>query len=80
MLDRTHIQSTGFRNVGPAGARIGIDLVHVARIAESVATFGDRFTHRLFAAGELRDIDAADVAARGDYHERSRLGVQPNSA
>ena len=43
----------------PAGARIGIDLVHVARIAESVDAFGDRFTQRLFAAGELRDCTVA---------------------
>jgi len=54
----------------PARARIGIDLVHVARIAESVQAFGDRFTHRLFAAGELRDsmvagrLDAGQLARR----------------
>ena len=41
--------------VPSAGMRIGIDLVHVERIAESVQAFGDRFTQRLFAAGELRD-------------------------
>jgi len=39
----------------PPGARIGIDLVHVARIAQSLETFGDRFAQRLFAAGERRD-------------------------
>ncbi len=39
----------------PPAARIGIDLVHVERIAESVRMFGERFTQRLFAAGELRD-------------------------
>jgi holo-[acyl-carrier protein] synthase len=39
----------------PSGARIGIDLVHVERIAASMQAFGDRFTQRLFAAGELRD-------------------------
>lgn len=26
MLERTHIQSTGFRNVGPAGARTGFEV------------------------------------------------------
>ena len=56
--------------VPPAGARIGIDLVRVDRIAESVQVFGDRFTHRLFAAGELRDstvagrLDASLLALR----------------
>jgi len=39
----------------PSGARIGIDLVHVDRIAASMQSFGDRFTQRLFAPGELRD-------------------------
>lgn len=39
----------------PAGARIGIDLVHVGRIAASIESFGDRFSHRLFSAGERRD-------------------------
>ncbi len=50
--------------------RVGIDLVHVGRIAESVRSFGDRFTQRLFAAGELRDstvagrLDASLLARR----------------
>ncbi|MEO8552967.1 MAG: holo-ACP synthase [Kofleriaceae bacterium] len=32
---------------------IGIDLVSITRIAESVATFGDKFLARVFTAGEL---------------------------
>jgi holo-[acyl-carrier protein] synthase len=39
----------------PPGARIGIDLVRVDRIAASLQEFGDRFAQRLFAPGELRD-------------------------
>jgi holo-[acyl-carrier protein] synthase len=35
--------------------RIGIDLVEVAAIEQSIAAFGARFTHRLFAARELRE-------------------------
>lgn len=56
--------------VTAAGVRIGIDLVQVERIAESVQAFGDRFTQRLFAAGELRDstiggrLDASLLALR----------------
>lgn len=59
---------------GPAllrtGARIGIDLVRVDRIAESMRAFGDRFTRRIFAAGELSDstlhgrLDAGRLALR----------------
>jgi holo-[acyl-carrier protein] synthase len=32
--------------------RVGIDLVHVPRIAESLAAFGDRFVRRVFTPGE----------------------------
>jgi phosphopantetheine--protein transferase-like protein len=42
-----------------AGARIGIDLVDVDRIAASIESFGPRFSQRLFAAGELRDCTVA---------------------
>jgi holo-[acyl-carrier protein] synthase len=31
----------------------GLDLVENARIARSIAKFGDRFLHRIFAAGEI---------------------------
>lgn len=53
-----------------AGTRIGIDLVHVDRIAASLESFGPRFSQRLFAAGELRDctvagrLDPASLARR----------------
>lgn len=32
---------------------VGIDLVSVPRIAESLATFGDRFLRRVFTANEI---------------------------
>lgn len=32
---------------------VGIDLVSVARIAESLATFGERFLRRVFTASEI---------------------------
>ncbi len=59
MPDARAVTALKLASAPPAGARIGIDLVHVARIAESVAAFGERFTHRLFAPGELRDCTAA---------------------
>lgn len=34
-------------------ARVGIDLVSVAEVAESVGTFGDRYLRRVFTPGEL---------------------------
>ena len=33
--------------------RVGIDIVQISRIADSVAQFGDRFTQRLFTPSEL---------------------------
>ncbi len=33
---------------------LGIDMVEVERIRESVARFGDRFLHRIFTEGERR--------------------------
>ena len=54
----------------PARLSVGIDLVQVSRIADSVATFGERFLCRIFTAGELayaRDVPerlAARFAAK----------------
>lgn len=44
--------------VGGRRTHIGIDLVQIARIAESVARFGDRFSRRLCTDGERADIGA----------------------
>ena len=33
--------------------RVGIDLVQISRIAESLATFGERFLRRVFTDGEV---------------------------
>lgn len=50
--------------------RVGIDLVQVAAIERSIADFGTRFTHRLFAERELREstvdgrLDARALAQR----------------
>ena len=33
--------------------RVGVDLVQISRIAESVDTFGDRFLRRVFTQGEI---------------------------
>ncbi|WP_161974439.1 holo-ACP synthase [Piscinibacter terrae] len=45
--------------VGDGRTRVGIDIVQISRIADSLSQFGDRFTQRLFTSTEL-----ADVAAR----------------
>lgn len=45
--------------------RVGIDLVQVSRIAESIERFGDRFLQRVFTDGELayaRSAPALELA------------------
>ena len=39
--------------VAAPGVRVGVDLVVVAEVAESVEHFGDRYLHRLFTPHEL---------------------------
>ncbi|WP_328352181.1 holo-ACP synthase [Mycobacterium sp. NBC_00419] len=48
------------------GIRVGCDVVAVAEVAESVATFGDRYLQRVFTPAELDDCagSAERLAAR----------------
>jgi holo-[acyl-carrier protein] synthase len=39
--------------------RLGIDLVHIPRIQESLQSFGDAFAQKLFTAAEIAYADAA---------------------
>lgn len=48
--------------VGDVRTRVGIDIVQISRIAESVRQFGDRFTHRLFSADELSYATSAPAS------------------
>lgn len=44
----------------PAGTiRVGIDIVQISRIAESLERFGQRFLQRVFTAGEIAYATAA---------------------
>jgi holo-[acyl-carrier protein] synthase len=45
--------SPDLSSVEEPAARVGIDLVSVAEIAESVEIFGDRYLRRVFTPGEL---------------------------
>ncbi len=42
-----------------SGLRVGIDLVQLSRVAESLATFGDRFLTRVFTTDEVAYATAA---------------------
>ena len=42
-----------------ASLSVGIDLVQVARIADSIATFGDRFVRRVFTDAEIAYASSA---------------------
>lgn len=44
----------------PCPLRVGVDLVQTSRVAESLATFGDRFLRRVFTEDEVAYAYAAD--------------------
>lgn len=50
--------------------RVGIDLVRVSRIEESIARFGDRFLRRVFTDGELA------YATSSPAHTAERLAAR----
>lgn len=47
------------RGRGAAGLRVGIDLVEITQISDSLARFGQRFTSRLFTSAELAYASAS---------------------
>ncbi len=47
--------------------RVGIDLVRISRIEESLQRFGDRFVRRLFHEDEILYAMAAPAARRAEY-------------
>jgi holo-[acyl-carrier protein] synthase len=55
---------TGMEVRAPASTRftVGVDLVQLSRIADSLARFGDRFLRRVFTAGEIAYATAAPAA------------------
>src|SRR5512135_979834 len=50
--------------------RVGVDLVQVSRVAESLERFGDRFLRRIFTAGEIA------YATSSPAHAASRLAAR----
>ncbi len=47
----------------PGVQRLGMDIVEISRIAESLQRFGERFERKLFTEGELRYAHAAPQQA-----------------
>lgn len=68
MLERSHIQSTGFRNVGPEGARTGFEV---------------RIRHANYRSSRLSLIEGVDITVDGilypAQHNRFRLGEKEYS-
>ncbi|MDB4957474.1 MAG: acpS [Myxococcales bacterium] len=66
---------------GMARLRVGIDLVQVSRIAESIATFGERFLRRVFTEREVAyassspDVTAERLAARFAAKEAAKKAL-----
>lgn len=49
---------------------IGVDLVHIARIEESLRDFGDRFARRFFTPGEIAYAESAPLHRLERYAAR----------
>src|SRR6476646_10566549 len=62
MLERTHIQSTGFRNVGPEGARTGFEV---------------RLRQANYRSSRLSLIEGVDITVDGVVYpgEQSRIRI-----
>lgn len=64
--------------------RVGIDLVSVASVEQSIATHADRYLDRIFTEAELADcrtasgIDAQRLAARFAAKEATLKVLRPN--
>lgn len=58
--------------------RVGIDLVHVGRIAESLASFGERFLRRVFTPAEVAYANgvAERLAARFAAKEAAKKALE----
>lgn len=54
--------ATSLPSAAGLGLRVGVDLVQTSRVAESIATFGDRFLRRVFTEEEVTYAYAADEA------------------
>ncbi|MEP7041526.1 MAG: holo-ACP synthase [Dokdonella sp.] len=65
-----------------SGLRIGIDLVRISAIADSVAAFGDRFLRRVFTPPEVAyamaapALSASRLAARFAAKEATRKALR----
>ncbi len=59
--------------------RVGIDLVEIAGLADSIARFGDAFLHKVFTANELTDCAGATarLAARFAAKEAAMKVLRP---
>jgi len=55
---------------GSERLRVGIDLVQISRIRESIATFGDRFSKRLFTPEEIAYASAEEPLAAERFAAR----------
>lgn len=52
-MDPSALQELKAPHVGPAALRVGLDLVDIRRIRESMERFGGRFLTRLFSENEI---------------------------
>lgn len=62
--------------------RVGVDVTAIAEVAEAVATFGDRYLHRLFTRHEIESCQGApaSLAARFAAKEAVVKVLEPSGA
>ena len=62
--------SFGLSETGPNTSRLGLDLVHIPRIEESLRDFGERFVKKLFTPAEAAYADASSAHRAERYAAR----------
>lgn len=75
--------AVGDRHQQPDGAlRVGVDVVLVSDVADSIATFGSRYLDRIYSPRELADCagDASRLAARFAVKEAVTKALAPSDA
>jgi holo-[acyl-carrier protein] synthase len=59
--------------------RVGIDLVSVATVAESIREHGERYLRRIYTEAELKDCQAQGRPGKGDENPSGAEQTQPSA-
>jgi holo-[acyl-carrier protein] synthase len=62
--------------VNPSGMRVGLDLVEIARVAESVECFGERYINRIYTDHEIACCRRHDRDGQGTTYAMESLAAR----